>query len=899
MATINIGLIISATNRATGAVNAARRDVEGLGTSLRRIAQVMRAVQALFLVNQIAQWGRALVKTISDLQGMQVRLASVTGSFAKANEVLATLNQKFGASGQDVSVLAEGWVRLQGAGLGFEKTAEVIDALGNAVAAFGGTGQELQRAVIGISQVVGKGTLQMEEMKQQIGEAVPVAMRIMANAAGVSVAQFQANITKGMYSSEQAVQFFIDGSKKAFGNFASLMGSTLPGSIARISAEFNAGLLNILKNTTLDEGLTAIFNTIAEAVKDFMASIDQSTVDKFFAAMESIYQLFVKIGPALLAIIEGLGALASMMLTIVNSMPDWAVQGLGLLALFLFGGPVGATLAGIGAVMLLIDKLGISFQEMWSAIKSILPKGLLFAAIFNDAGMMKYILQNISTIYGAIMEGAATVIGWFDSQMASRVRVAGALAQAKLRQMTEESQSSDPKSIFSSGTGDSKVTGYEASIKAITENLVKLSKMTKIPEAINDGFKQGAAAAERLATKIAHLRLELKETLEDIENKIKILGMELSGDKLGLALAQVNKEYDDQAQKIEKAIQKATELNKLTHDQDPLLKKLAEDLLLLNEYRAVAITQTTELVALEREQTLLAEKQEQLKIRQQIFDAKRAADTSFGGNFMAQTEGGRAVLDIYSQQFELQQSIADTEEQILANKLEMIKAEGDHATQIMNTIALLEQFKEVQSQALADLSTTAKFTAQLYSDIGSAISGSVGQALTDLAHGTLDLKKVMNSLWESITNAVVKYIQKIIEAQIQQMLLNALGGGGSFLGGGAGAAGGAAGGFSMFGGFAQGAAFKGGVKMFANGDIIRGPTMFGMAGEEGDEAIMPLTRIGGRLGVLAQGHGGDNFHIDLRAIDTQSGIEFLIKHIPQLQAMLQQRALLNRGMALS
>lgn len=64
----------------------------------------------------------------------------------------------------------------------------------------------------------------------------------------------------------------------------------------------------------------------------------------------------------------------------------------------------------------------------------------------------------------------------------------------------------------------------------------------------------------------------------------------------------------------------------------------------------------------------------------------------------------------------------------------------------------------------------------------------------------------------------------------------------------------------MFGGmFAQGGAFQGGkqITAFANGGVVGSPTFFPMAngaglmGEAGPEAIMPLTRIGGDLGVKA------------------------------------------------
>lgn len=72
---------------------------------------------------------------------------------------------------------------------------------------------------------------------------------------------------------------------------------------------------------------------------------------------------------------------------------------------------------------------------------------------------------------------------------------------------------------------------------------------------------------------------------------------------------------------------------------------------------------------------------------------------------------------------------------------------------------------------------------------------------------------------------------------------------------------------------------------FADGGVINGPMAFGygggklgVAGEAGAEAIMPLTRIGGKLGVLAVGgqqSAGNVYHIDARGADI--GVERRIR----------------------
>jgi len=72
-------------------------------------------------------------------------------------------------------------------------------------------------------------------------------------------------------------------------------------------------------------------------------------------------------------------------------------------------------------------------------------------------------------------------------------------------------------------------------------------------------------------------------------------------------------------------------------------------------------------------------------------------------------------------------------------------------------------------------------------------------------------------------------------------------------------------------GFADGGAFSNGrVTAFAAGGVVNSPTVFPMAngaglmGEAGPEAIMPLTRVGGKLGVRSAGGGAPVINIDAR-----------------------------------
>lgn len=108
--------------------------------------------------------------------------------------------------------------------------------------------------------------------------------------------------------------------------------------------------------------------------------------------------------------------------------------------------------------------------------------------------------------------------------------------------------------------------------------------------------------------------------------------------------------------------------------------------------------------------------------------------------------------------------------------------------------------------------------------------------------------------------------------------------------------------------FANGGAFLNGRPVpFATGGLVQGATPFampggrlGVMGEAGPEAIMPLERVGGKLGVRAAGGGGVtmNVSIDARGA-TKEAVTGIERQLPQLRefVMSTMRDARRRGAA--
>ena len=138
-------------------------------------------------------------------------------------------------------------------------------------------------------------------------------------------------------------------------------------------------------------------------------------------------------------------------------------------------------------------------------------------------------------------------------------------------------------------------------------------------------------------------------------------------------------------------------------------------------------------------------------------------------------------------------------------------------------------------------------------DIGQGLEDSLVGGLTDAFSGFIDgtesAKEALRSFAASFVKEITTMIAKALILYAVQKLIGLASGSTAF------------GSFTQsFGGvYGDGGVFSGGksVKAFAGGGIVNGPTLFpmtggaGLMGEAGPEAIVPLTRQNGKLGVGA------------------------------------------------
>lgn len=897
---IDLGIIITALNQAGPGLRGAANDVDRLGKVSEKTAGRLRAIQVVIagiLITKAVQLGRAFVDAAGGLQTLQIRLAGVTGSFKAADTVFADLQKRFASAPFDLAKIADGFVRVASSGLSIEKTTKLTNAIVNAVAAFGGGTAELERTFIGFSQVLGKGSLQMEELRQQIGEQVPVALRLMATEAHKTTAQFIQDVTNGMISGEQAVKLFTDGSQKLFGNFAEKLSSTIPGALGRIQQQFTAGLKSLLDRTDIGARLAVIFNNLADKTKTFIDSIDQAKVDQFFSTLSTIE----KTGTTLISVIGDisvkLASLSKAVLDFVNLLPKDAVE-YGIIGYVLLGKKGALIGALIGAINEPFNHLKLKTEGARKAAEYSLTG--LFKKAFNigvtvepktdgNGGLqgtneqIKKTQENVKALGGAIKQLDPN-FGFGVQAQKSFTQLQTLLSQTKAKATGALAPFLDDMVKFEKKVG--KISqGFSAEQKRIKElqgkgslSPIETKELKELQSNMalvyDDISKARANMGAFYSVELTKFRDGINDVVTRVKNNVETFKQAASGNELEQRIAAIKQKTEGWTGQLQNALDKSMRLNESTHAEGQTIAGIRGLIDQANAARDVAIQKERELYAIQTQQFQIGEKKTQIEDLQKIVDLQRQQNSNILFQIGQGTTAGKLLAETDDMRRQMQIQLLDIQDQILAKQSELTNTSDPARRDSINqTIGILGQMSNATQQAMQNLSAQATLEKGLWQEVGQTLENSLGGAIAGIITGTKTWKEIGLDLFNSLTKAAADYIAKLL-------LMNAVKAAGSFAGG-----------------FADGGVFAGSIKPFANGGIISGPTLFGLAGEAGTEAIMPLERVGGKLGVRASGAGGggETTHIHLSAVDTQSGVQFLFKHRDDISTLLRQAHALNKG----
>lgn len=933
----NVGITATFTDKTSRGLKKTARNIDRVGKTAQRAAGKLKGLRlalGLIAFGTLVRLGKGLVQTIGKLQLMFVRLSVVEGGAKKAKVSLDKLFKTFGTGPFSIDAVASSLIRLRSAGVDKDLAERIVEFGADAIAAFGGTSEELKRFSIGIQQVAGKGVLSMEELRQQIGEALPVAMRVFAVESGRSISQVIAAVEKGEIAAGEFIRLLADGLEKEFGGFQKRLGSTVLGSIQGAKSAIQKALIDIFVTGGNDATarLTVIFQKVGEKISDFIRNITASDVDDFFDALSVGAKFAVAAGQAIISLIR-------ILITFVAFINDNFLKsntgqaavgaGLGVVGFWLLGkGPAG-TVAGIALIIAAagglkgafeaitgitieaptvggVDKLFDDFRKSTDGLtKSQLllnkAKGFFSDILDKDEARNAKVLADIKAITEAQSRQRIAIQGLNKTATdgARQLRAFSKMVEASL-----EGAASFPfvkKAITRFNRLEvimKKFRGSSLELEVLIEKQSKsplnekdTKQLAKLTVELKENFDIRKRTQELIAKErgigFARALFKANDKVKEIFFNVKKLIGGVS--KQEEAVRKVNREYDAQLVILREQLLKAEALTRAgtfeVAQQQAIKDKIDE----VNRARDGAVDRVKRLVALNHKiltlETQIAASQASQQIRELKRSTRGPVDTLFSSDRADQIEDRRSQLSL---------AMLETKKKILDIEKAIDAVRGDPKTEenLRRQIVILGEIAEAQAEALQATSEAALIAQELWRGVRDTMVQAAEEGLDSLITGAKTFKETMRDAFSSITRAAIKYLIQLVLIHIRTIAINAISG----FGGGGGFAGAAA---KVFG-FSKGAAVqkfaKGGIASQI-GSIVKGPTMFGMAGEAGIEGILPLANVGGKLGVLASGSGG-NYNITIQAIDQQTGAQFLMRNSSMIINLLRNEAAKNGGIGM-
>lgn len=265
-------------NEFRGTVNSAASTNKKLDTSFEHLVSrtrdftvILAGAQAALrtIWETTAGWQMQIMRAAGDIEKFQVMMKGMSQETSDtARELEALANTKFITDFAQnapfkMDALIDTFVKFKTVGI--DPTNGSMKSLTDSVAAFGGNSDILHRASIAIQQMVGKGVISMEELRQQLGEAVPRAMEIMARSMDLSMGELVGKIQTGTVESRSAIGKMLAEMTLVFGGAGDRMMTTWDGVLQSLEVKWKLFLKEIAGD---GDDPSSYFSTIKEMARD-------------------------------------------------------------------------------------------------------------------------------------------------------------------------------------------------------------------------------------------------------------------------------------------------------------------------------------------------------------------------------------------------------------------------------------------------------------------------------------------------------------------------------------------------------------------------------------------------------------------------------------------------------
>lgn len=169
-------------------------EVEGLGRSSRtsaegverlRSAVLAASVAMAALVAGVVRFAKASADASLDADRLERSLSSIVGSAEAGRREFNFVRDEANRLGVDINLLADSWRSFSAATIntvGLERSRTLFQQVNEEAVRTGASGEQTRRVLVAFAQIASKGKVSAEELRGQLGEALPTALLAAARA---------------------------------------------------------------------------------------------------------------------------------------------------------------------------------------------------------------------------------------------------------------------------------------------------------------------------------------------------------------------------------------------------------------------------------------------------------------------------------------------------------------------------------------------------------------------------------------------------------------------------------------------------------------------------------------------------------------------------------------------
>jgi tape measure domain-containing protein len=221
-----------------GQVNSATTPIKSM---ISGVMSLKTTLAGLLAGAGVASLSQGFISAGQEMSRMRLAFDSISGSSQNAAKEMEFVRTTADQLGLDLRTAAQDYKSIsaaaQGTTLAGKGVRDIFVAVAKASTVLGLSSEETSGSLLAISQMISKGKVSAEELRGQLGERLPGAFQIAAQAMGVTTAELDKMMASGQIMADDFIPKFAVAMEQRFGGSAAKAANSFTAASNRLSSE--------------------------------------------------------------------------------------------------------------------------------------------------------------------------------------------------------------------------------------------------------------------------------------------------------------------------------------------------------------------------------------------------------------------------------------------------------------------------------------------------------------------------------------------------------------------------------------------------------------------------------------------------------------------------------------